>query len=249
MITPAKWQAKGGPKNEAFRRDIVPYMSKIVYYPDCTDIFVIQEADGISYYLIGKQVHSDKSIQNICKLNAKLNNFENRAIEYTLLNKVNDIIRKVRRISDKSYNPLEYERNRYNVFTNDSIAIGGKAHKDANGRYTYILSNAGNCMCISKSEVAENDNLPKVKNSCLTFSSKEYQECQNFIVWTETRFVRFLFFAGLLSRNSIGTDYGWRFVPDPGAFDHIFTDDELYKKYNLTKDEIDLIESVIKERK
>lgn len=44
-------------------------------------------------------------------------------------------------------------------------------------------------------------------------------------------------------------DEAWRFVPDPGAFDHIFTDDELYKKYNLTQDEIDLIESVIKERK
>ena len=26
MITPAKWQAKGGEKNEAFRKDIVPYM-------------------------------------------------------------------------------------------------------------------------------------------------------------------------------------------------------------------------------
>lgn len=41
----------------------------------------------------------------------------------------------------------------------------------------------------------------------------------------------------------------WRFVPDPGKFDHIFTDQELYKKYNLTDDEINIIESVIKERK
>lgn len=30
FITPAKWQAKGGEKNEAFRENIVPYMSKIV---------------------------------------------------------------------------------------------------------------------------------------------------------------------------------------------------------------------------
>ena len=41
----------------------------------------------------------------------------------------------------------------------------------------------------------------------------------------------------------------WRFVPDPGAFDHIFTDQELYQKYGLTPDEIAIIESVIKERK
>lgn len=41
----------------------------------------------------------------------------------------------------------------------------------------------------------------------------------------------------------------FEFVPDPGAFDHIFTDEELYKKYNLTDEEINIIESVIKERK
>ncbi len=40
----------------------------------------------------------------------------------------------------------------------------------------------------------------------------------------------------------------WRFVPDPGPFDHIFTDDELYKRYNLTQDKIDIIEAVIKAR-
>lgn len=43
--------------------------------------------------------------------------------------------------------------------------------------------------------------------------------------------------------------FSWQFIPDPGSFDHIFTDDELYKKYNLTPEEINIIESVIKERK
>lgn len=33
------------------------------------------------------------------------------------------------------------------------------------------------------------------------------------------------------------------------VFDHIFTDAELYKKYELTDKEINIIESVIKERK
>ena len=39
FITPAKWQAKGGKDNEAFRQNIVPYMSKIVYYPATPDVF------------------------------------------------------------------------------------------------------------------------------------------------------------------------------------------------------------------
>lgn len=44
MITPAKWQAKGGKKNEDFRKNVVPYMSKIVYYPDTLDVFAIADA-------------------------------------------------------------------------------------------------------------------------------------------------------------------------------------------------------------
>lgn len=37
----------------------------------------------------------------------------------------------------------------------------------------------------------------------------------------------------------------FRFVPKQ-KFDHIFTDEELYAKYNLTQEEIDFIESMIK---
>lgn len=97
MITPAKWQAKGGLKNEAFRRDIVPYMSKIVYYPDCTDIFVIQEPDGVCYYLIDKENHVKKEIKNICFLNKKLNCSEVRQINNTILIKADNIVSKVKR--------------------------------------------------------------------------------------------------------------------------------------------------------
>ena len=248
-ITPAKWQAKGGQKNEDFRKNIVPYMSKIVYYPDCTDVFIIQEPDGICYYLIDKEDHIKKEITNICLLNKIFNCSEVRPINNSIFIKADNIISKVKKQGETSFNPNKYMTSNYNVFTNDSIAIGGKAHKDSTGRYTYVLSNHGNFMCISKSEITEKNNAPNVKNSCLTFSSTKYDECVNFIKWTETRFVRFLFFAGLLARNSIGTDYGWRFVPAPKAFDHIFTDQELYEEYNLTPEEINIIESVIKERK
>lgn len=66
MITPAKWQAKGGGQNDLFRKTIVPYMSKIVYYPVAFEIFDILEPDGVSYYLIDKSIHQLKQIINIC---------------------------------------------------------------------------------------------------------------------------------------------------------------------------------------
>ena len=73
-------------------------------------------------------------------------------------------------------------------------------------------------------------------------------ECDSFISYVNTRFIRFLIFMGVCGQ-SITNDETWRFVPDPGAFDHIFTDQELYQKYGLTDDEIKIVESVIKERK
>lgn len=37
--------------------------------------------------------------------------------------------------------------------------------------------------------------------------------------------------------------------PPSGKFDHVYTDEELYEHFNLSQKYIDVIESVIKERK
>ena len=58
-ITPAKWQAKGGQKNEDFRKNIVPYMSKIVYYPYTKDVFAVTVGGGITYYIINTKRNLD----------------------------------------------------------------------------------------------------------------------------------------------------------------------------------------------
>lgn len=75
-----------------------------------------------------------------------------------------------------------------------------------------------------------------------------YEEAISTKSYYDTKLVRFIMLTSLTT-SSIGNAEAFRFVPDPGAFDHIFTDEELYKKYNLTDGEINIIESVIKERK
>ena len=62
--------------------------------------------------------------------------------------------------------------------------------------------------------------------------------------------IKFLILINLSSLTIINNNT-FRFVPAPptGKFDHIFTDQELYEKYNLTPEKINIIESVIKERK
>lgn len=84
MITPAKWQAKtdGKPensktedKNEKFRRDIVPYMDKIVYHRDSKDIFDIGDTSGISTICIGKN-RSSLEVKLCCDKNETFNTDE-----------------------------------------------------------------------------------------------------------------------------------------------------------------------------
>ena len=78
------------------------------------------------------------------------------------------------------------------------------------------------------------------------------EECEYFVSWLNTKFTRFFVAINISKLTGIICDDCFRFVPDPGPFDHIFTDDELYRKFGLRpahEDYIKVIESVIRERK
>lgn len=86
-------------------------------------------------------------------------------------------------------------------------------------------------------------------NTCCTetylvigpFSSK--QECKNVISYMETKFFRFLVLLQKPTQHA--TQKVYKFVPLQD-FSKPWSDKELYAKYNLTKDEIDYIESMIR---
>lgn len=92
---------------------------------------------------------------------------------------------------------------------------------------------------------------PLFANDAPIWYSDSEDECKSIMSYFSTRLIRFLMLLSVHGQHIFSqVDMSiFRFVPDPGAFDHIFTDEELYKKYNLTPDEISIIESVIKERK
>jgi hypothetical protein len=76
------------------------------------------------------------------------------------------------------------------------------------------------------------------------FDTKE--ECESFRSYMYTKLVRFLYWFACCGTSLARVFF--RYIPCPDAFDHIFTDEELYKKYDLTQEQIDLIESLIKDR-
>lgn len=108
-------------------------------------------------------------------------------------------------------------------------------------------------------------------DSRLIFSSDNLNECESFISWAYTISTRFLLSISLGGLTGIATpDEWWRFVPNPNDWSVTYVDsphpnttpDEkgyyeyngakycsLYVRYKLSKEDIGVIESIIKARK
>lgn len=69
------------------------------------------------------------------------------------------------------------------------------------------------------------------------------EECENLASYLRTKFVRFC--HSLMKASQDATSKTYAFVPMQD-FSKSWTDEELYAKYNLTQEEIDFIESMIK---
>lgn len=236
MITPAKWQAKGGPKNEAFRRDVFPFMDKIIYYPNAEDVFDITSIGGITIELLSKNVIPVKKVdlisehENSIYDTEQINFYHERKTFYN--SKIEAIVQKVQ--GDKLSEHMFCKTNTGGMMVIQQHLVDDKRHQNSFGGYV-----------TTPLYVTEWGEVPQNKFILYTGDSSH---CNSFKSYINTKFVRFLIALGLCA-SSINNKETWRFVPDPGAFDHIFTDQELYKKYNLTDEEINIIESVIKERK
>lgn len=239
MITPAKWQAKGGAKNEAFRKNIMPYMEKIIYYPYTNDVFDVTSQGGISIIGITKELHVSKQLHIKKKHDKVFINEEDTELTSDRLTlydeRIEQITKKVSFGKRLKMQSLGIVSNLVNV------------------KITNVLSgdvNQLNCcggMVLTEAYIDNCVNNKNSHTSCIK-NCKTQEEAKSFISYLNTKFVRFL--VGLASHTvAIINDETWRFVPAPEAFDHIFTDAELYEKYNLTQEEINIIESVIKERK
>ena len=248
MITPAKWQTAEANQRVMskmtygeFRKKLVPHMSHVVFYPDCKDIFDIYQCDGICYYLIDKNHIYDKcKVTNISCNRSYINGVENRSIinRESLWNIGNEI---VKYLGDTSKIEMQAGENcRYHVMTNSQLS----------GYDWFIPEGPRYCLAISVIVDTKNGETWSGLKT-LSFGSNDRKECESFISYINTRFVRFLVAITLSGETGMITNNTFRFVPAPpsGKFDHIYTDDELYKAFNLPQKYIDVIEAVIKERK
>lgn len=183
-------------------------------------------------------------MRNICNTST-LNNIGHEIIEYI----------KEQGHNNFRFNTIE-DNHKYGVFMNDAIQ-NARAMEDkwqALGMYAY-KDGKGSIIQTPHIEIAKDAELLLSSISKQIFSSDKYTECISFQYWINTRFVRF-FVAMSLSTLKPLNNQTFRFVPAPptnpdGTYNWTlkYTDKGLYEYYNLPQKYIDVIESVIKERK
>lgn len=263
MITPAKWQTAADDYQgcasktidyKGFREKLVPHMSKVVFYFEPKDVFNIQEKSGITYYILDKnKTYTECEVENICSVQKYFNSKEKRSINNreTLINVGNSINNY---LESKEKFKFEYgnKKGRYEVWVATQISAGGGSKSDR-----AMLTIDGGLTCIGATYIIDkdkNEESPSGTSSCV-FRSDSKEECKSFASWLNTKFTRFFVAINISKLTGILTDDYFRFVPSPpptasgNPWDHIYTDEELYKAFNLPQKYIDVIEAVIKERK
>ena len=120
---------------------------------------------------------------------------------------------------------------KYNVITGKAIS-GHLGETDENGQVKLLATTK----VIKPYEIATESYLAIGKFNTVN-------EANNLLSYMKTKFMRFLLLQGLTSMNI--TKERFLFVPLQD-FSHTWTDAALYKKYNLTNEEIAFIESMIK---
>ena len=263
MITPAKWQTAEANQRISsqmsygqFREKLVPHMSYVCYFPNSLDVFNnVYQIDGLTYYLIDKQKHDVCTVKNVCdqifKGKGKINDIMSkygggqqeivvRSLKNgeSLLNIGAEIIESLGVY--RRFNPDTYKRTLgvWTVWINNLIPGGQQVA-------------VGGFLGVGKAYITQTQNRPDKNQIGAYFSSNSKEECESYLSYMQTKFVRFFLSCYYSKLTGVICEQCFRFVPAPpsGKFDHIYTDEELYKAFSLPQKYIDVIEAVVKERK
>jgi len=275
MIVPSRWFS-GGKGLDEFRNEMLhdDRIRNIVDYPASSDCFPgVEIKGGVCYFLWNRDSKGDCEVKTI---QGKKQSIMTRALIekdadiFIRYNEAITILQKVTSKNEKVFSDIvssrkpfglttdfkDYKKNNFpnsvQIYANKTI---GYIKKDQ------ILQNQSLVdawkIYISRAYGAGEEfphqilNLPVLgqKNTCCTetylligpFESKKIAE--NVISYIKTKFFRFMVL--LIKNTQDATKKVYSFVPVQD-FSELWTDEKLYKKYKLTKEEIEFIESMIR---
>lgn len=271
MITPSRWFS-GGKGLDEFREEMLndKRLKKIVDYFDSNECFPgVDISGGVSYFLWDKDNQGDCEVVSIRegvksimtrplleKLSDSFIRFNEAVsiIRKTFGDSLEDIISPRRPFAIRAEVPIKdkpstdfikfYSYPKNGFIKKDEIV---RNHSWANKYKVYISKAYGErgsfpYLVLSKPFLGEKHSVCSETYLVIgPFDKKE--QAENAISYISTKFVRFLV---LLKKNTQNAPKGvYSFVPIQN-FDEEWTDEKLYKKYNLSQDEISFIESMVR---
>ena len=266
-ITPDSWRFNEKSKIfKDFRDNIFPYIYKL-NSGTSKDIFPSIAPMTIDWYLITKTEHEDKFINSVKavkfnildSLDSEIRLIKEKVVNNSSFISMTDTVKsrfipcnfcrtKIPDFGEKNFPPsvLDNKSPIIMTATNNTYHVNIDCIKPE-ARLTVNKYSLYTTAWIQENFVSHiNDpyNIEYGKNLTLYIGDKD--ECEYAQSYYSCKLIWFLVY-GIFGVRAIHSRY-FQFVPQPAAFDHIFTDEELYQKYNITDEEIKVIESVIRER-
>ena len=277
MIIPSRWFA-GGKGLDDFRESMLTdkRVVKIVDYVNAKDCFTgISLGGGVCYFLWDRDNPRKCEFTNIHdgKESTDLRNLSEFPV-FVRYNEAISVIRKVLAKNEKMVSEVVGSRNPFGL---SSSARGVKDKREitlySSAGTGYVTENevTQGKLLIQKHKVmiskvtSEHAGEPdksgmfvvlstvrvlKPQEVCtdsylIAYESNDALRAENFAKYMCTKFFRFLLLQAVSSINLSKDKF--QFVPMQD-FTKTWTDEMLYEKYNLTQDEIDFIESIMKEK-
>ena len=275
MIIPSRWFA-GGMGLDEFRNNMLNdrQITHLVDYIDAGDLFPeVDVPGGVCYFLWEKDFNGDCKVKNIAKgieyeSVRALNQFDTFVRHSAAVS----ILTKVMAAKEKSITEIVSSTRPFGLQTKDRpdgkgpirlVSSGGEgkialsrvtAGKELIGKWKVLTSKTshdhggnpdkqGMRRVLSRLEILE-PNAVCTESYIVVGAFDTEEEAANCLSYLQTRFARHL--ISILSFSQDITRERFRYVPLQD-FSKAWSDKALYKKYKITEEEIQFIESVIKE--
>lgn len=273
MIIPSRWFV-GGKGLDLFRNQMLTntHIKELHDYIRASDCFPgVEIKGGVCYFLWDKDYNGDCQINTYKDntLSSKMTRplLEENADTFIRYNEAISILRKVNNKSLKRFSSLVSSRNpfgfasNYSDFvlkSNDTVKIISMNQKENYVKISAVKKGFENLNCfkifVAKAVgsgdmrtdklnpfiVGPNTICTETYLSISPFSNQK--EAENAITYIQTKFFHFMFGLKKITQNTTSKSY--EFVPMQD-FSKPWTDEELYKKYELTQNEINYIESSV----
>lgn len=275
MITPSRWFT-GGKGLDEFRDNMLndKRIAQIHDFHNSKDCFDnVEIKGGVNYFLWDRGYHGDCEVFNYengnCVSQLKRPLKEQGIDVFIRYNKAINILNKVNKFNEKTFDEVVSTQKPFGLRTfikgksqpfNNSVKIyrnGGIGYVDISeitkGKKWILKHKILVTMAYGAGEgfphqIINTPFLAEINTACtetyvVVYPSGSKQECENVLSYMKTKFFRFM--VMLIKTTQHASKKVYQLVPMQN-FNESWTDEKLYHKYGLTKDEIEFIETMIR---